>query len=293
MKLLLTGGSGFIGKNLIEAMGETHEIDAPSHSQLELVDDHSVSEFFKHRTYDAVIHAAVRPGHRNAKDASNQMSFNLRMFYNLVRQSKHFGKMIYLGTGLVYDMEHYQPKMKEEYFGKHVPAGDGGYSKYLISKAIEQMNNVIELRLFGVFGKHEDYAIRFISNAICKAIFDLPITIKQNRKFDYLYVDDLPQVIEHFLAKPKLSARVFNVTPDHSMELLALARKVLHASGKKLPIEIAHPGMGLEYSGNNRRLRKEMPKLKLTPIDEAIHKLYRWYHDNQENINRDWLQEDK
>ena len=54
----------------------------------------------------------------------------------------------------------------------------------------------MELRLFGVFGRHEDYAIRFISNAICKTLFDLPITLRQNRTFSYLYVDDLGPIVE-------------------------------------------------------------------------------------------------
>ncbi len=61
----------------------------------------------------------------------------------------------------------------------------------------------MELRLFGVFGPHEDYAIRFISNAICKALFGLPITLRQNRTFSYLFIDDLGPIVERFLTAPR------------------------------------------------------------------------------------------
>ena len=139
--------------------------------------------------------------------------------------------MIFIGSGAVYDMRAYQPKMDEGYFDTSVPADEHGFSKYLIAKYIAEMDNGVELRVFGIFGKYEDYAIRFISNAICKTLFDLPITIRQNRRFDYLYIDDLMPVIDHFIgAKGRYSA--YNVTPDDSIDLYAIAEKVKAKSGK-------------------------------------------------------------
>ena len=94
-----------------------------------------------------------------------------------------------------------QPKMAEEYFGQSIPADEHGFCKYVIGKYIENSTKIIDLRVFGIFGKYEDYAIRFISNAICKAIHDLPITIKQNRKFDYIDIDDLMPILEFFIER--------------------------------------------------------------------------------------------
>ena len=39
MKIMITGGSGFIGRNLIEYLAKRHEVLAPTHKELELVDD--------------------------------------------------------------------------------------------------------------------------------------------------------------------------------------------------------------------------------------------------------------
>lgn len=292
MDILVTGGSGFIGRNIIEHFSNKYSICAPSHAELEFLDEDAVRSYFKQHKFYAVIHCAVRPGHRNAKDPSNQLYNNLRMFFNLVRNADRFKKMIFLSSGLVYDMRYYLPKMKEEYFGSHIPVDEGGFSKYIAAKYIEKSENILELRLFGVFGKYEDYAIRFISNAICKTLFALPITIKQNRRFDYLYIEDLMPIIDYFIKKePRHKA--YNVTPDNSVELLTLAEKVRAISNKDMPIQIMQEGMGVEYSGDNYRLKNEMGHLELTPIETAIEKLYQWYDKNRDMINKESLLVDK
>ena len=127
---------------------------------------------------------------------------------------------------------------------------------------------------------------------ICKAVFDLPLTIKQNRRFDYVYIDDLVAVIDYFIEN-KGKYKSYNITPDESVELLAIAEKVLQVSGKQLPIRISEDGLGTEYSGDNARLKEEIPGLRLTPLGEAIEKLYRWYCDNRQLIDKNLLMTDR
>ncbi len=292
MNMLVTGGSGFIGKNIAEAFSARHNVLAPSHRELDLTDDEAVREYLRSHKFDIVIHSATKPGHRNTADPTNLVYNNTRMYFNLARNADRFGKMIFLSSGAVYDMRHYLPKMTEEYFDSHVPADDHGFSKYICVKQMELMGNVAELRLFGVFGKYEDYAIRFISNAICKTLFDLPISLRQNRRFDYLFIDDLMPVLEYFISHQG-EQKSYNVTPDHSIELKELAEMVRAFSGKDVPILIAQDGMGMEYSGDNSRLRKEMPTLSLTPIDGAIRKLFAWYEENRHMLDRESLLVDK
>lgn len=292
MKILVTGGSGFVGRNLVEHLGGRHEVLAPSHAELELTDDQAVKNYLKANPVEVVVHSAVRPGHRNAQDPSGQLYNNARMFFNLVNNENKFRKMIFLSSGLVYDERFYQPKMKEEYFGEHVPVDEGGVSKFIAAKYIAQGDNIIELRVFGVFGKGEDYAIRFISNMICKALFDLPLTMKQDRLFDYVYMDDLAGIVEKFLGY-RGEGRSFNVTPDQAVRLSDLAKLVLEVSGKQLPIKAERAGLGVEYSGDNSRLRRAFPGLKFTPLAEAVKELYHWYSEHRSEIRKEMLLVDK
>lgn len=292
MNIFLTGGSGFIGKNIMEAFSSKYTIYAPSHKELELLNEDDVRAFFQSHHIDVVIHTAVRPGHRNALDPTNQLYNNTRMFFNIVRNSDYFKKMIFLSSGAVYDMRHYVPKMKESFFDTHVPLDEHGQSKYVAAKYVELVDNIIELRIFGIFGKYEDYAIRFISNAICKALCDLPITLRQNRVFDYLYIDDLMPILEYFIHNEP-AYKCYNVTPTESVELKTCAEIVRKISNKDIPILIAQDGMGIEYTGDNTRLRNEILDVSFLPIEIAIHKLCAWYEQNISHIDRNLLLTDK
>ena len=292
MKILVTGSSGFIGRNAVEYLIQKYEVLSPTHGELELVDEDAVRLFLKRHTVDVVVHCAVKPGHRNAKDPTNQLYVDTRMFFNLARNADLFQKLIYISSGAIYDVRYNMFKVGEEYFDTHMPVDEHGLFRYITAKYIEKAEHIIELRPFSVFGKYEDYAIRFISNAICKTLFDLPITIKQNRCFDFIYIDDLVRVIGYFIGR-EAKFKCYNVTPDAAVELKNVAEKVREISGKDLPILIAKDGMGLEYSGDNRRLREEIPGLFLAPIDQAIRQLYDWYRENQHMINREFLLFDK
>ena len=293
MKILLTGGSGFIGKNIRESyLSSKYEIISPSSKELNVSDESSVDDFFRTHTVDYVIHSAIKPAHRNALDVNNIFYTNTRMFFNLERHKHEYKKMLVIGSGAIYDCRNYRPKMKEDDYTMFIPADDHGYCKYVCEKVIEHSTNIYDLRVFGIFGKYEDYAIRFISNAICKTIFDLPITIKQNRKFDYLFVDDLYKILDWFIEQNPLY-KSYNITPDSSISLYELASIVKKISKKDLPIIVHQEGDGLEYSGDNTRLISELTKFSFTPIEEAIKQLYFWYLDKKDSLNINLLLTDK
>ena len=293
MKILVTGGSGFIGKNIKESyLAQKYTILAPSRLEFDCSDDKSVEEYFKKHYFDVVIHSAAKAGHRNSNDISNLFLINSRMMFNLLKHQNRWGKLLNMGSGAIYDVQNYIPKMPENYFGTHIPKDEHGYNKYIFGKLLPSLNNVYDFRIFGIFGKYEDYAIRFISNAICKSIFDLPITLRQNKKFDYIYINDLMPILEHFI-EHNPTEKTFNITPDNSIELLKIAEIVKRISQKDIEIKVAQDGFGMEYSGDNTLLRSEIKDLKFIPIENSISELYDWYLDNAQSINRELLVFDK
>jgi len=293
MKILVTGGNGFIGKNIKESyLAKKYTIVAPSRLELDCSDDKSVEDYFKKHSFDVVIHSAAKAGHRNSTDTSNLLLTNSRMMFNLLKYQDSWGKLLNMGSGAIYDMQNYIPKMPETYYGTNIPKDEHGYNKYIFGKLLPDLKNVYDFRIFGIFGKYEDYTIRFISNAICKSLFDLPISLRQNKKFDYLYINDLMPILEHFI-EHNPSEKAFNITPDSSVELLKIAELVKTISKKDIEIKVAQDGFGLEYSGDNSLLRKEIPNLQFTPIENSMKELYDWYETNKNNLNKDLLITDK
>ena len=293
MKVLITGGNGFIGRNLKEQLERKHDVFAPASKELDLLDKDETERYLNKHHFDLILHAATWNATRNSqKDLSKVLENNLLMFFNLVKFKKDFGRLINFGSGAEYDRVNWMPKMREDYFDQHVPKEGYGLSKYKISKSIEDMDNAVNLRLFAVFGKYEDWEIRFVSNACCKAVYDLPITIKQNVVFDYMHIDDLVKIIEWFMNnKPRF--KQYNVCTGTTYDLKTIAKKVIAASGKKLRILVKKEGLGREYSGDNSRLMSELGDFKFALIDEKIKELYSWYLSRKSSIDRNKLLVDK
>lgn len=283
-KIFITGGTGFIGRNLREQLAGFYNVTAPTSQELDLLDDAHVTGFLKKGRFDVIIHAATWNATRTStKDLTRVIENNLRMFFNLARCADDYGKMIYYGSGAEFDREHWQPKMREEAFDVHVPHDPYGFSKYIMTKYIGHLPNIYNLRLFGVFGKYEDWRIRFISNACAKVVYDLPITIKQNVFFDYLYIDDLVTISRWFIEnEPK--NRILNACTGTAYDLLTLAGKVRAVSRKDVDIVVRQEGLGLEYSGENSKLLSEIGGIKFKGIDDCIAELYAWWLKNKNSI---------
>jgi len=292
-KILLTGGNGFIGKNIRESfLAEKYDITAPRSFELNLADTDSVDAYFRTHSFDVVLHAATKPGHRNAKDPTNLFYTNVRMFENLVRHTDKFGKLINFGSGAVYDVAADNRLVTEDQIGQRCGKDDHSFCKYVVHKRIETLPNVVDLNIFGIFGPYEDWEIRFISNAICKTLFGLPITLRQNRRFSYLYVKDLMPVLAYFIENtPRYKS--YNITPDGETELLEAAQIVRKISGGVSEIRVAKEGYGLNYSGSNARLKDEIPNLKFTPFEQAAEELFAYYKNNQNKIDINLLKVDK
>ncbi|MBC2595780.1 NAD(P)-dependent oxidoreductase [Ruficoccus amylovorans] len=290
--ILLTGGSGFIGKNILESpLASRYEITAPARAELDLTDTGSVDAFFHGKSFDCVLHAGVKPGHRNAPDHSRLLYSNLRMFENLERHRDHYGRFLNFGSGAIYGTAGDISGATEADIFTRIPEDEHGFCKHIVGKRIEQLPGFIDLVIFGIFGRYEDFEIRFISNAICKAIHGLPITLRQNRRFSYIDVADLMPVLEFFIeGEPR--HRFYNIVGSRHLELARIAEIVRETAGAKAEVQIQTPGYGKDYYGSNARLLAEHA-LRETPIEESIARLYRHYYDNRNRIDPTLLAADK
>ncbi|MDD1696208.1 MAG: NAD-dependent epimerase/dehydratase family protein [Methanoregula sp.] len=290
--LFVTGGSGFIGRNIIEYFRDTVTVIAPTHAQVDLLSQDAVDRFFREHDIDYVIHCANIGGNRKCPGPNDSVGRNMRIFFNLLGNSRHFEKLIHFGSGAEYDKRRPLSQVTETAFGKRIPADDYGFSKYLMSQYIEKTENSVCLRLFGVFGKYEDYEYKFISNALVKNLLKMPISIRQNVYFDWLYIHDLMKIVGHFIDHDS-PYRAYNTTPGKPLDLVAIAGLINENSPIQSEIIVETPGLNNEYSGNNERLLNQVGSFQFTPLPQAISELRGYYSSILSRIDPDAIQRDE
>ncbi len=277
-RILLTGGNGFIGRNIKEQLSEEYEFFAPTSKELDLLDVQAIGAYLKKNNITDIIHSAIYNQKRRNVNAEIDLSVNLKMFYNLVEYVHHLDKMIYFGSGAEYDKRFPIHMVTEEEFGKRIPLmNDYGLSKYLMNLEARSSKNIYNLRLFGVYGKYEDAKTYFMSHLCQCALKEVPLLIRQECIFDFLDVDDLREPVKYFLENtPKYHD--YNICSSEAIKLSEIAHIVNTISGKKLDIKFLKEGVGLEYTGNNHRFCSEIKREWLvTNIEQGIERLYYYY----------------
>lgn len=287
-KILILGGSGFIGRNLkeyFEKKKDLYKINDPTTGELDISNEKDVKKLLEKKYYDIIIHAAVyNPRKDLIKNTSKELEKNLRMFFNFEKNKKLFGKMLYFGSGAEFDKNEKITMINEGDGGNGIPTTNYGFYKYIINKTIQQGDNIYNLRLFGLFGKYENWRTTFISGACCKAIKNIPITIRQNVYFDYLYIKDFCKIVEWFINnEPK--HRDYNITSGKRIDLITLAEIVKKISGKQIQIFVRKEEFANEYTANNHRMLHEIGDFNFTSIEVSITDLYNWYKNHEENID--------
>lgn len=287
MKVLIVGATGFIGRNLNEFFqNKGYSLLTPSRVELDVLSEESVSSYLQMHDIDVVIHSAIYVGNTAEKIVSEKILQNdLRMYFNFQKHADKFGKMIYFGSGAEYDKRNSICSVKESDLKKGtIPSDAYGLAKYIIGQDIQNSKNIFNLRIFGLFGKYEYWQTTFISGCCCKAIKNIPLSIRQNLYFDYMWIDDFCKIVEWFVNNNPIY-HTYNITSGKRIELAHLAEIVKTISGKDLPIFICKKGLGREYTADNTRLLEEVKDLQFTDLEDAIRTLYAWYVEKEHIID--------
>ena len=197
MKILITGGKGYIAKGINNALWDKYHVIAPGKDELDLTDSKSVDRFFKDKYFDVVVHTAIK-GAATPRDPDETISFwNLIMFYNLLSKRDHFNKLINIGSGA-------ERTLLDTPYGQ---------SKNIINKLVHRYDNYYTLRVYGVFDENENDT-RFIKSSIRKSINNEPIVIHQDRLMDFIYMRDLISIVDYYITRTDLLKEVDCIYDD-------------------------------------------------------------------------------
>lgn len=288
--ILITGSRGFVGRHLKERLSEWYNIFAPLHSELELLDYEALEAYVQKNKIEVIVHAAIHVPRFNGVE--KEFFNDMQMFMNLEKISHNIEKLIYFGSGAEFDKRFDISKVREDELGFTIPNSEYGLAKYTMNTIARQSENIYNLRLFGIFGKYELWDIKFLSNLCCKAVFDLPLTVRKDCYFDFLSVEDLPAIVAWFIDN-KPDWHDYNICYGQQFKLTELAQAVRQVSGKDLPITLLSAERCVDYSADNTRLKAQMPQLYITPMQQALTRLYQYYDENRAQIDLDILRKSR
>ena len=275
MNILITGAKGFLGKEITEYFAHSdHKIFATNRQSLNVLDGTRLSNYIQDNKIEAVIHTAVS-GCGRSTDTYEDFCNNILMFQNLLSQRTKFKIMINFGSGAEFDRRSSISNRREEEILASCPVDYYGLAKSMITKEILKVNdNIYNFRIFGCFGKYENET-RFISKSINRSLIGSPISITQNRLMDFIYVEDLCKLIEHYLNNfiDKDLYRDVNVCYNKKYDLKGISKKIL--SSMELPIDnniqYEKKGFFRAYTGDGKRF--DSFNLDLVGLDNGIKKV--------------------
>ena len=283
-KILILGGTGFIGKSLKELFSEDqkqYQIFSPTRKELNITKYEECYSYLKRIKPDIIIHASVD---------INSVENSVGMLNNILANKRFFGKLIFLGSGGEYNPRLYQPLMKEDFTKNSYPENGYYLSKFICGREIEfsEIENIFNLRIFGIYGPYELYQKRFISNNICRVLSGLPISLNKDMNFDYLYIDDLFKIIKIFINSNSLNYKTYNVCSGKPIKLSYLANQIKEIMNVKKEVVIKNKGLNPEYSGDPGRLLKEIGHYNFIKHSDSIKAMVNFFY-KKFSINNDYF----
>jgi len=142
MNLLLTGATGFIGRNMHEKL-QGYTVFAPGSLELNLLDRDSLVAYIKNNRIDVIVDCTCWNSYTNSSKTKDMVFVNnVKMFFNISSCSSLVKKIIYFGSGAEFDRDNWKSMMDESYFSLSIPKDDYGLSKYVNFLQARQFANI-------------------------------------------------------------------------------------------------------------------------------------------------------
>ncbi|MFN3976834.1 MAG: dTDP-glucose 4,6-dehydratase [Aquificaceae bacterium] len=312
MKLLVTGGAGFIGSEFVRQAvnkgyrvvvvdkltyaGDLKRIEEVLHKidfyKVDIANLKALREVFVKEKPKVVVHfAAESHVDRSILNPKAFLKTNIEGTYNLLELSRQFDveKFINIITDEVYGEIEEGSFREDSPLMPNSPYSASKASQDMLGRAYHRTYNlpVITLRPSNNYGPWQ-YPEKLIPVVISRALENLPIPVYGSglNVREWLFVEDCAEAVFEVMEKGKLG-EVYNVGSGIEKRNIEVVKSILYLLGKDeslIKFVKDRPGHDYRYSVSTEKIERELGWKAKVGFEEGLERTVRWYLDNI-----DWL----
>jgi len=314
MRLLVTGGYGFIGSNFILKLLKEHndfqiinidaELTGSNPKNLVEIQNHKNYEFVKGNitnkkfmeeqitNCDAVINFAAETFvDRSINDANPFLVSNIRGAYTILDIiTKQKKRMIQISTDEVFGSLENRTADEQSKLNPSSPYAATKAAAELLANSYYTTygSDVIITRCTNNYGPRQ-FAEKLIPKTIILASKDMKIPIygKGTNIRDWIYVDDHCNAVLMTLLNGK-AGESYNISANNEIDNLTVVRKILEIMNKSedlIDFVEDRPGHDFRYSMDSKKISDELGWRVKSNFDYGLRKTIQWYLDHPDTLN--------
>ena len=288
--ILVTGGSGLVGKHLKDIMPDATYIGSKDCDLTDVTQVDALMDFFRPKI---VVHLAARVGGivDNINHPVEYLEENIMMNNNVLKKCHEYkvDKLISILSTCIYpDVVDTYPLKEEDLFNGPPPPDNFSYamSKRCMATHIDsyvkqyekQWCYLIPCNLYGEHDKYEEHHSHFVS-ALIKKIYEATDTVeiwgtgKPLRQF--MHAEDLARVIKYIIDNNIVEN--FNVAPNYVYSIEEMTKIGMESCGKgdlEIIYDNTKPDGQYRKDVDSSKLISVMKEFKFTPLGDGIKRVY-------------------
>ena len=321
MKLLVTGGLGFIGSNFIlkilnekqknSVVNVDAELFGSNHQNLESIKNHDNYRFVKGNITnrhlmedlisecDAVVNFAAESFvDRSIADANPFLVSNIRGTFTILDIIKEQKKrLVQISTDEVFGSLESTTAKENSRFNPSSPyAATKAAAELLVNSYIVTYDcDCVITRCTNNYGSRQ-FPEKLIPKTLILASQNKKVPIYGEGKNirDWIFVDDHCEAVYNVLLRGK-SGESYNISANNEVDNLTIVKKILGILDKPQDLIKSvedRPGHDFRYSLDSSKVRSELNWSENTNFDDGLKKTVDWYLSNPkwwQNISQDIL----
>jgi GDP-L-fucose synthase len=304
-KILITGGSGFLGRQIVNECQQEFEVLAPRSSEFNLYDYESTSNFIKEHKPEVVVHSAAYYGglNINVEEPANLFRNNTLMTTNIYEAAAKNGvkKVVAVGSACAYPGEVVGDMKEEDFWSGPMHDSVIGYGsskkiQLIAQKSYYQQYGLLgnHLALTNLYGEYDVFQVyrAHVVSALIKRFSDEIDNPSITNWGDgspvreFLYVKDAAKLIRMAInSEPDLDPINIGTGVGTSIkELAELTAKFMNYQGN-LKWDTSKPNGVMRKVLDVSKMKIKFPDFNPISFENGLQKTIKWYLENKKEAD--------